>query len=105
MRIRLYSRGSGKWEKSSGEHSKFGLTSSELLDALELLEKSNLQSQLTMLHFHIGSQITAIRRFKDALREAARVYAKVVKMGFSPKYLNRGMGSTTTVVKHQETLV
>ena len=92
VRIRLYARGSGKWEKSSGETSKFGLTTIELMHTLRLFEKAGLQDQLKMLHFHIGSQITAIKRFKNALREAARVYAKVVRMGFSPAYLNIGGG-------------
>lgn len=92
LRVRLYSRGSGKWEKSSGETSKFGLTTVELMHALRLLETEQLQSKLKMLHFHIGSQITAIKRFKNALREAARVYAKITKMGFSPTHLNIGGG-------------
>lgn len=92
LRVRLSSKGSGKWEKSSGESSKFGLTTVELLHALHLLEKAGMQKQLSMLHFHIGSQITAIKRFKNALKEAAIVYAKVIKMGFSPKYLNIGGG-------------
>jgi len=92
LRVRLSSKGSGKWEKSSGETSKFGLTTVELLHALHLLEKANMQDQLSMLHFHIGSQITAIKRFKNALKEAAIVYAKVIKMGFTPKYLNIGGG-------------
>ena len=92
LRVRLYSRGSGKWEKSSGETSKFGLTTVELIHALDLLKKEGMEDQLTMLHFHIGSQITAIKRFKNALKEAARVYAKTIKMGFSPRYLNIGGG-------------
>ncbi|MEZ4742255.1 MAG: biosynthetic arginine decarboxylase [Bdellovibrionota bacterium] len=92
IRARLYSKGSGKWERSSGETSKFGLTTIELIQALKILEKANLQSKLTMLHFHIGSQVTAIKRFKNALKEAARVYTKVIKMGFSPKHLNIGGG-------------
>jgi arginine decarboxylase len=92
LRVRLYSRGSGKWEKSSGETSKFGLTTVELMHAMGLLEDEKLQSKLRMLHFHIGSQITAIKRFKNALREAARVYAKIVKMGFNPVHLNIGGG-------------
>ena len=92
LRVRLYSRGSGKWEKSSGETSKFGLTTVELMHALELLNASNLQDKLTMLHFHIGSQITAIKRFKNALKEASQVYAKIVKLGFNPSYLNIGGG-------------
>ena len=92
LRVRLYSRGSGKWEKSSGETSKFGLTTIELMDVLSMLEQSGLEEHLSMLHFHIGSQITAIKRFKNALREAARVYAKIKKLGFNPAHLNIGGG-------------
>lgn len=92
IRSRLYSRGSGKWEKSSGESSKFGLTTLEVLKTLELLHSEKLQDKLAMLHFHIGSQITEIKRIKNAIKEASRVYAKIVKMGFSPRYLNIGGG-------------
>lgn len=92
LRIRLYSRGSGKWEKSSGETSKFGLTSVEIMHALSMIEDNGLSDKLSMLHFHIGSQITAIRYFKNALKEAARVYCKINKMGFAPKLLNIGGG-------------
>lgn len=92
LRVRLYSKGSGKWEKSSGETSKFGLTTTELMHALMLIDKANLHDKFSMLHFHIGSQITAIKRFKNALREAARVYSKITKLGFSPKFLNIGGG-------------
>ncbi len=92
LRIRLYSRGSGKWEKSSGETSKFGLTIIEIMHALSMIESCELKEKLTMLHFHIGSQITAIKKFKNALREAARVYAKIVKLGFDPCHLNIGGG-------------
>ena len=92
LRVRLYSKGSGKWEKSSGEQSKFGLTTTEVIHSLQLLEKANLKDKLAMLHFHIGSQITEIKRFKGALKEAARVYAKVIKSGFQPGYLNIGGG-------------
>lgn len=92
LRIRLYSRGSGKWKNSSGEQSKFGLTTVELMHVLRIMTEEKLQDKLTMLHFHMGSQIAAIRRFKNALREAARVYAKVVKVGFAPQHLNIGGG-------------
>lgn len=92
LRVRLYSKGAGKWEKSSGDASKFGLTTSEVLNCLGMLEKANLQDKLAMLHFHIGSQITEIKRFKNAIKEASRVYAKVVKMGYAPKFLNIGGG-------------
>ena len=92
LRVKLYSKGSGKWQNSSGTNSKFGLTTIELMNALCLLEEFDLKSQLSMLHFHIGSQITAIKRFKNALKEAARVYSKIVKMGYNPKFLNIGGG-------------
>lgn len=92
IRVRLYSRGAGKWERSSGEMSKFGLTTIELLRCVEMLKESGMGKQLSMLHFHIGSQITEIKRIKNAIKEASRVYAKIVKMGFAPKYLNIGGG-------------
>ena len=85
MRIKLYSRGSGKWAKSSGESSKFGLTTYEVLHCLNLLEKANLGNKLQVLHFHVGSQVTQIKRYKNAIKEASRVYSKVIKMGFNPK--------------------
>ena len=68
IRIKLTSAGSGKWEESGGDVSKFGLNSSELLDALEFLEKNKMKDCLKLIHFHIGSQITKIRRIKNALR-------------------------------------
>ena len=92
LRVRLYSRGSGKWEKSSGESSKFGLTTSEVLGCLKMLEQTPFKTKLSMLHFHIGSQITDIKRVKNAIKEASRVYAKIVKMGHSLKHLNIGGG-------------
>lgn len=92
LRVRLYSKGAGKWEKSSGDSSKFGLTTTEVLNCLSLLEEANLKDKLAMLHFHIGSQITEIKRFKNAIKEASRVYAKVVKMGYKPDFLNIGGG-------------
>jgi arginine decarboxylase len=92
LRVRLYAKGAGKWEKSSGDSSKFGLTTTEVLNCLALLEAANLQDRLAMLHFHIGSQITEIKRFKNAIKEASRVYAKVCKMGYNPAFLNIGGG-------------
>lgn len=92
LRIRLYSKGSGKWEKSSGDSSKFGLTTIEVLEALKILETNHMSDRLRMLHFHIGSQITDIKRFKTALKEAARVYAKIYQSGFQPSNLNIGGG-------------
>lgn len=92
LRVKLYSRGSGRWEKSSGESSKFGLTTIELLRSLKLLDEAGLAEKLTMIHCHIGSQITEIKRFKNAIKEASRVYAKIRKMGFDLKFMNIGGG-------------
>jgi len=92
IRAKLYSKGSGKWEKSSGESSKFGLTTVEVIKCLEMISKAGLKHKLSMLHFHIGSQITEIKRIKNAIKEASRVYAKIVKMGFEPNLLNIGGG-------------
>jgi len=79
IRIKLASSGSGKWEDSGGDQSKFGLTSGELLEAMEFLEKNKLKNCLRLLHFHIGSQVTKIRRIKIALREASQFYAHFIK--------------------------
>ena len=92
IRVKLYSRGSGKWEDSGGEFAKFGMTTIALVNTLEALRRAGKTSQLKMLHFHIGSQITDIRRVKQAVKEAARVYAKVRKMEFAVEYLNVGGG-------------
>ncbi|MCB1198926.1 MAG: biosynthetic arginine decarboxylase, partial [Deltaproteobacteria bacterium] len=85
-------KGSGLWEKSGGHSSKFGLTTMQLLQSIEWLKEHNLLSKLTLLHFHIGSQITEIRKIKAAIRETARVYGKVVKMGIPITYLDVGGG-------------
>jgi arginine decarboxylase len=92
VRVRIFSRGAGKWEESGGETSKFGINTIQLLDCLKLVSDHQLTQQLKMLHFHIGSQITDIRRIKSAIKEAARVYAKVHKMGYPIEYLNVGGG-------------
>ena len=92
VRVRIFSRGAGKWEESGGETSKFGINTIQLLDCLNLAAEHHLTPQLRMLHFHIGSQITDIRRIKSAIKEAARVYAKVHKMGYPVEYLNVGGG-------------
>ncbi len=93
MRVRLYSRGSGRWEKSGGEQSKFGLTTSELLLAIKALRDAGMIDQLRVMHFHIGSQITQIKRVKAGVKEAARVYAKIRKMGIDVDHLNVGGGA------------
>ncbi|MES2614988.1 MAG: biosynthetic arginine decarboxylase [Bdellovibrionota bacterium] len=92
LRAKLYAKGSGIWEKSGGIGSKFGLNSIEMMDALYLLEEHGFKQNLTMIHYHIGSQITEIKRVKNAMKEAARVYAKILKSGFDVRYLNIGGG-------------
>lgn len=81
LRVRLHSTGSGIWAKSGGINSKFGLTSTELIQAINILEKAELLEQFTMIHFHIGSQITDIAPLKKALREAGNIYVELKKMG------------------------
>lgn len=92
IRIKLASSGSGKWEESGGDVSKFGLDSSELLEALDYLEKINMQDSLKLIHFHIGSQVTKIRRIKTALREASQFYVQLHTMGFKVKFVDIGGG-------------
>ena len=92
IRIKLASSGSGKWEESGGDGSKFGLTSSELLEALDFLEEKKMRDCLKLIHFHIGSQITKIRRIKNALREAAQFYVQLAKLGFDVEYVDIGGG-------------
>lgn len=92
IRIKLTSSGSGKWEESGGDVSKFGLNSSELLDALAFLEKNKMEKCLKLIHFHIGSQITKIRRIKNALREAMQFYVQLSKMGFNLEFVDIGGG-------------
>ena len=81
VRIRLHSSGIGIWAKSGGYSSKFGLTSTELLEAYEMLKKHKLLDKLWMIHFHIGSQMSDIAPLKKALREAGNIYAELKKRG------------------------
>ena len=92
IRIKLASSGSGKWEESGGDASKFGLTSAELLQALDILEQKGMQGCLRLIHFHIGSQITKIRRIQTALREAAQFYINLHKMGYDVEFVDCGGG-------------
>lgn len=92
IRIKLSSSGSGKWEDSGGDVSKFGLTSSELLEALDFLERKDLKDCLRLVHFHIGSQVTKIRRIKIALREASQFYVELHKLGFNIDFVDIGGG-------------
>ena len=92
IRVKLASSGSGKWEESGGDGSKFGLNSSELLEALEILKKHDMTESFQLIHFHIGSQITKIRRIKTALREAAQFYVQLHAMGFKIEFVDIGGG-------------
>ena len=92
IRIKLSSSGSGKWEESGGDQSKFGLNSSELLEAIDFLTKHHMQSCLKLIHFHIGSQVTKIRRIKNALREAMQFYVQLSKLGFDIDFVDIGGG-------------
>jgi arginine decarboxylase len=92
LRGRLYTRGSGKWEESGGESSKFGLSTVEMIECVRILRERDLEGCLKMLHFHIGSQITDIRRIKAAVKEASRVYSKIRKMNIDVEFLNVGGG-------------
>ncbi|RXJ60064.1 biosynthetic arginine decarboxylase [Candidatus Marinarcus aquaticus] len=93
LRVRLFNQGGGVWAKSGGIDSKFGLSSTEILEAYEMLEKNNLKEQLTMIHFHIGSAMTSIKPLKKALKESGHIYAELKNLGAENlKAINIGGG-------------
>ena len=92
IRIKLASSGSGKCEDSGGDVSKFGLTSSELLEALDILERNKMKDCLHLVHFHIGSQVNKIRRIKIAIREASQFYVQLHQHGFNISFVDIGGG-------------
>ncbi len=92
LRVRLLSKGAGKWATSGGEHAKFGLSTAEILEAIDIMEEANMASSFKLLHFHIGSQIPDILTIKRAVREAAMYYAKLYKSGHRLEYLDVGGG-------------
>ncbi len=92
LRSKLTTRGTGKWEGSSGDFAKFGLTIPELIEAVRMLKEARKEHCARLLHFHVGSQITEIRVVKDAVNEGARVYAKLRKMGLGIEYFDVGGG-------------
>jgi arginine decarboxylase len=92
VRARLTTKGAGKWVESTGDRSKFGLTAVEIVEAVDLLRAEGMLDCLELLHFHIGSQITAIRAHKDALREASRVFVGLHQMGAQPRFVDVGGG-------------
>jgi arginine decarboxylase len=92
LRVRLQSKGAGKWATSGGENAKFGLSTADLVAASEILKKEDLAHCLQLVHFHVGSQVPDIGIIKRAVREAARFYAKLAKMGHPLGYLDVGGG-------------
>ncbi len=92
IRVRLHSKGAGKWTTSGGENAKFGLSTTNLVAASEMLKRAGLAHCLKLVHFHVGSQVPDISTIKRAVREAARYYAKLSKMGHSLGYLDVGGG-------------
>ena len=101
MRIRLHSGGVGIWAKSGGFGSKFGLTSTEILEACEMLKRARLLERFTMLHFHIGSQMGEIGPLKKALREAGNLYAELKRRGaHALQHLNIGGGLAVEYAQH-----
>jgi arginine decarboxylase len=83
MRARLSSRGAGRWEQSGGDFSKFGLSAAEMVEAVAKLKSWGQVETLKLLHFHLGSQISAIKSIKNALREAGRLFVELYKLGAS----------------------
>lgn len=92
IRIKLASSGSGKWEESGGDQSKFGLNASELLEAVSIAEDANMLDCIKLIHFHLGSQITKIRKIKSGLRECSQFYVQLKKMGCGIEYVDIGGG-------------
>jgi arginine decarboxylase len=92
IRVRLYSKGSGKWSPSGGENAKFGLDTTSLVAASEMLKAAGLAHCFKLVHFHVGSQVPDISTIKRAVREAARYYAKLCKLGHELGYLDVGGG-------------
>jgi len=92
VRVRLATRGSGRWSESSGVHSKFGLSIGELMQLLDTLESRGRQRDLVLLHCHIGSQIADIQVLKQATKEVTRIYAELAQRGFGIDYLDLGGG-------------
>ncbi|HWB76748.1 MAG TPA: biosynthetic arginine decarboxylase [Nannocystaceae bacterium] len=92
VRAKLYTKGSGRWQGSGGETSKFGLTTNEILAVVRHLEEAALVQHLVLLHFHIGSQITRIKRIKQAVREGARLYSALQQYAPNLSYLDLGGG-------------
>ena len=92
LRIKLVTAGQGRWSSSTGEYSKFGLNTMELMEALEIAKSKNILDCVKLIHFHLGSQITNIRRIKDSLKEVGRFYSELMKFGCNIQYIDVGGG-------------
>jgi arginine decarboxylase len=92
LRSKMTALGQGKWQGSSGERAKFGLSIPEIINSARFLESEGMAHCLKLLHFHIGSQLTNIRAIKDAVNEGARIYSELHKMGFPMEYVDVGGG-------------
>ena len=92
VRVKLASRGTGRWRSSAGYRSKFGLTVTEVLQALDYLKSKGMADCLQMTHFHMGSQVSNIRKVKEALNEAARIYVELARAGAGLKIIDVGGG-------------
>ena len=92
LRAKMSIKGSGRWANSIGDTAKFGLSTMEILNSIKLLEQNDLKSSVKLLHFHLGSQVSNIRIFKDAISESGRIYALLVKMGVDIEYFDVGGG-------------
>ncbi|UTJ07919.1 biosynthetic arginine decarboxylase [Arcobacter roscoffensis] len=104
LRVRLHSGGSGLWAKSGGINSKFGLSSTEIIEAYELLEENKMLEFLTMIHFHIGSDMNSIKPLKKALRESGHIYAELKNLGAtSLNNINIGGGLAVEYSSYERT--
>ena len=92
LRIKLVTAGSGRWASSGGENSKFGLSPIELVEALDIAKEENIVDCIRLIHFHLGSQITNIRRIKTSLKEICRYYSELMRQGFNIEYIDVGGG-------------
>ena len=104
LRSKLSTKGTGKWESSSGDFAKFGLTTPELIRAVEILKSAGKLELAKLFHFHVGSQLTDIRTVKDVVNEGARFYAKLRKMGLGLDYFDVGGGLGVDYVGARSTL-
>jgi arginine decarboxylase len=103
IRVRLHSTGSGTWAKSAGMDAKFGLTATEILEAVRLLQEASLLEKFSMVHFHIGSQMEDIAPIKRALREAGNIYAELKMLGASAlSNINIGGGLAVAYEQHMD---